>query len=148
MEVILLKDMDKVGGKHDIVKVKDGYGRNFLIPNGLAMVANASNRKQLGEIVKQEDARESKRLDEYKAIADSLKGIVLKIGAKAGSNGKIFGSVTSVQIANALKEQANVELERKKIVLEEEVKTLGEYHVRLNLHKDLQTQVKFEVIEE
>ena len=148
MEVILLKDLDKLGGKHEIVKVKDGYGRNFLIPQGLAMVANAGNRRQLDELLKQEDRRESKRLDEYKAIAAQLEDVVLKIGAKAGSNGKIFGSVTNVQIAQALKEQNNLEIERKKIVLEEEVKALGEYEVKLNLHKDVQTKVKFEVIEE
>lgn len=148
MEVILLKDLDKLGGKHDIIKVKDGYGRNFLIPQGLAMVANAGNRRQLDEILKQEDRRESKRLDEYKVIADQLKDVVLKIGAKAGTNGKIFGSVTNVQIAQALKEQKNIEIERKKIVLEDEVKNLGEYEVKLNLHKDVHTKVKFEVIEE
>lgn len=148
MEVILLKDLDKLGGKHDIIKVKDGYGRNFLIPQGLAMVANAGNRRQLDEILKQEDRRESKRLDEYKVIADQLKDVVLKIGAKAGTNGKIFGSVTNVQIAQALKEQKNIEIERKKIVLEDEVKNLGEYEVKLNLHKDVHTKVKFEVIGE
>jgi len=148
VEVILLKDLDKLGGKHDIIKVKDGYGRNFLIPQGLAMVANAGNRRQLDEILKQEDRRESKRLDEYKVIADQLKDVVLKIGAKAGTNGKIFGSVTNVQIAQALKEQKNIEIERKKIVLEDEVKNLGEYEVKLNLHKDVHTKVKFEVIEE
>ena len=122
MDIILLKELDKVGGKHEIVKVKDGYGRNFLIPQGLAIVANAGNRKMLNELVKQEDKKESKRLDEYKEMAAKLDGVTLKIGAKAGTSGKIFGSVTNVQIANALKEQAGIEIERKKIVLEEEKK--------------------------
>ena len=117
MDIILLKELDKVGGKHEIVKVKDGYGRNFLIPQGLAIVANAGNRKMLNELVKQEDKKESKRLDEYKEMAAKLDGVTLKIGAKAGTSGKIFGSVTNVQIANALKEQAGIEIERKKIVL-------------------------------
>ena len=148
MDIILLKELDKVGGKHEIVKVKDGYGRNFLIPQGLAVVANAGNRKMLSELIKQEDKKESKRLDEYKEIASKLSDVTLKIGAKAGTNGKIFGSVTNVQIANALKEQAGVEIERKKIVLEEEVKSIGTYAAKLNLHKDVQTSVAFEIIEE
>ncbi|MBK8602597.1 MAG: 50S ribosomal protein L9 [Saprospiraceae bacterium] len=148
MDIILLKEIDKVGGKHEIVKVKDGYGRNFLIPQGLAIVANAGNRKMLNELVKQEDKKESKRLDEYKEMAAKLDGVTLKIGAKAGTSGKIFGSVTNVQIANALKEQAGIEIERKKIVLEEEVKSIGTYSAKLNLHKDVQTSVAFEIIEE
>ena len=148
MDIILLKGLDKVGGKHEIVKVKDGYGRNFLIPQGLAIVANAGNRKMLNELVKQEDKKESKRLDEYKEMAAKLDGVTLKIGAKAGTSGKIFGSVTNVQIANALKEQAGIEIERKKIVLEEEVKSIGTYSAKLNLHKDVQTSVAFEIIEE
>jgi large subunit ribosomal protein L9 len=148
MDIILLKELDKVGGKHEIVKVKDGYGRNFLIPQGRAIVANAGNRKMLNELVKQEDKKESKRLDEYKEMAAKLDGVTLKIGAKAGTSGKIFGSVTNVQIANALKEQAGIEIERKKIVLEEEVKSIGTYSAKLNLHKDVQTSVAFEIIEE
>ena len=148
MDIILLKEIDKVGNKHDIVKVKDGYGRNYLIPQGLAVVANAGNRKMLNELIKQEDKKESKRLDEYKEMAAKLDGVTLKIGAKAGTSGKIFGSVTNVQIANALKEQAGIEIERKKIVLEEEVKSIGTYSAKLNLHKDVQTSVAFEIIEE
>ena len=148
MDIILLKELDKVGGKHEIVKVKDGYGRNFLIPQGLAIVANAGNRKMLNELVKQEDKKESKRLDEYKEMAAKLDGVTLKIGAKAGTSGKIFGSVTNVQIANALKEQAGIEIERKKSVLEEEVKSIGTYTAKLNLHKDVQSSVAFEIIEE
>jgi large subunit ribosomal protein L9 len=148
MDIILLKELDKVGGKHEIVKVKDGYGRNFLIPQGLAVVANAGNRKMLAELIKQEDKKESKRLDEYKEIAAKLADVTLKIDAKAGTNGKIFGSVTNVQIANALKDQAGVEIERKKIVLEEEVKSIGTYAARLNLHKDVTSSVAFEIIEE
>ncbi len=148
MDIILLKDIDKVGNKHEIVKVKDGYGRNFLIPQGMAVVANAGNRKMLAELVKQEDRKESKRVDEYKEIAAKLADVTLKIGAKAGTSGKIFGSVTNVQIANALKDQAGVEIERKKIILEEDIKTLGTYSAKLNLHKDVQSSVAFEIIEE
>lgn len=148
MDIILLKDLDKVGNKHDIVNVKNGYGRNYLIPQGLAIVANASNRKQLNEVIKKEEAREAKRLDEYKVIADRLKDVVLHIGAKTGSTGTIFGSITNVQIANALKEQCDLDIERKKIVIEDEVKTVGKYNAKINLHKELQASVQFEVTEE
>jgi large subunit ribosomal protein L9 len=148
MDIILLKDIDKVGGKHEIVKVKDGYGRNYLIPQGLAVVANAGNRRMLEDLIRQEEQKESKRVDEYKEIAAKLNGVTLKIGAKAGSSGKIFGSVTNVQLVNALKDQVGIEVERKKIIIEEEVKSLGSYTAKLNLHKDVQSSVAFEIIEE
>ncbi|HMY83795.1 MAG TPA: 50S ribosomal protein L9 [Saprospiraceae bacterium] len=148
MDIILLKDIDKVGNKHEIVKVKDGYGRNYLIPQGFAVVANAGNRKMLAELVKQEDRKEAKRVDEYKEIAAKLTDVTLKIGAKAGTSGKIFGSVTNIQISNALKDQVGVEIERKKIILEDDIKTLGTYSAKLNLHKDVQSTVAFEIIEE
>jgi large subunit ribosomal protein L9 len=141
MDIILLKDIDKVGGKHEIVKVKDGYGRNYLIPQGLAVVANAGNRRMLEDLIRQEEQKESKRVDEYKDIAAKLNGVTLKIGAKAGTSGKIFGSVTNVQLVNALKDQVGIEVERKKIIIEEEVKSLGSYTAKLNLHKDVQSSV-------
>lgn len=125
MEIILLKDIEKLGDKHELVKVRSGYGRNFLIPQGVALLANEGNRKMLAELKKQEDARENKKVNEYKAMADQVKGVTLKIGAKTGTSGKIFGSVTNVQIAQALKEQCNLEVERKKISIPEEVKNVG-----------------------
>jgi len=148
MEVILLKDLDKVGDKHDIVKVKNGYGRNYLIPQGLAMEANKLNRQNLEDLKRKEAEAEAKKVGEYQAIADKLKDVVLRIGAKAGQSGKLFGSVTNVQIAQALKEQADVEIERRKILLDEEIKTLGTYTATLNLHKDVDSKVQFEVVEE
>ncbi len=148
MDIILLKDIDKVGGKHEIVKVKDGYGRKYLIPQGLAVVANAGNRRMLEDLIRQEEQKESKRVDEYKEMAAKLEGVTLKIGAKAGTSGKIFGSVTNVQLVNALKDQVGIEVERKKIIIEEEVKSLGSYTAKLNLHKDVQSSVAFEIIEE
>lgn len=148
MEVILLKDLDKVGDKHDIVKVKNGYGRNYLIPQGLAMEANKLNRQNLEDLKRKEAEAEAKKVGEYQAIADKLKDVVLRIGAKAGQSGKLFGSVTNVQIAQALKDQADVEIERRKILLDEEIKTLGTYTATLNLHKDVDSKVQFEVIEE
>jgi large subunit ribosomal protein L9 len=148
MEIILLKDIDKLGDKHDIVSVKPGYGRNYLIPQGIAVNANAVNRKKRESLIAEEDARESARLDDYKAMAAQLEGQTLKIGVKAGTSGKIFGSVTSVQIAQALKEQLGLEIERKKIHLAEEVKELGTYSADLNLHKELSTKIAFELIQE
>jgi len=148
MEIILLKDMEKLGDKHDIVKVKPGYGRNYLIPQGLAVNANAVNRKKRDVIIAEDDAKEAARLDEYREMAAKIEGKTLRIGVKAGTTGKIFGSVTSVQIANALKEQFDLELERKKIHLPEEVKEVGTYTAELHLHKELHTKVQFELVRE
>ena len=148
MEIILLKDMEKLGDKHDSVKVKPGYGRNYLIPQGLAVNANAVNRKKRDVIIAEDDAKEAARLDEYREMAAKIEGKTLRIGVKAGTTGKIFGSVTSVQIANALKEQFDLELERKKIHLPEEVKEVGTYTAELHLHKELHTKVQFELVQE
>ncbi len=148
MEIILLKDIEKVGDKHTIISVKDGYGRNYLIPRGLALVANEANRAKLDDLKRREAAVEAKQIAEYQAIADKVKDVVLKIGAKAGTSGKLFGSVTNVQLAAALKEQAGVDIERKYIEIVEEVKALGTYYATLNLHPDVEAKVQFEVIVE
>ena len=148
MEIILLKEVDKVGYKHEIVKVKPGYARNYLIPQGLALIANATNRKRLAELRRLENAKEAKLVGHYQEIADKVKDTVLKIGAKAGTSGKIFGSVTNVQIAQALQEQLEVELERRKIVIDGEVKELGSYTAQLKLHPDVEAEVNFEVVQE
>ncbi|HRG65243.1 MAG TPA: 50S ribosomal protein L9, partial [Saprospiraceae bacterium] len=105
MDIILLKDMDKLGDKHSVVSVKPGYGRNYLIPQGVGVVANAVNRKKLDTLIAEEEARESARLEEYRSLAQQMEGKTLKIGVKAGTTGKIFGSVTSVQVSQALKDQ-------------------------------------------
>ena len=148
MEIILLQDVDKVGDRHSIVTVKDGYGRNLLIPKGLAIVANDGNRRRLAEVIKQEEAKESKMLDTYKEMATQLSGQVLQIGAKAGTSGKIFGSVTNVQIAAAIKDKIGLDIPRKKIVLNDEIKELGEYTATIALHKEVMGTVKFEVVGE
>lgn len=148
MELILLKDIDKVGDKYEIVKVKDGYGRNYLIPRGMAIVANTTNRKKLDDIIAEEASQLADKLSVFQAIAEQLKGKVLRIGAKAGTSGKIFGSVTSHQITAALKDQFGVEVERKKVVVPEEAKELGTYTAVLNLHPDVDTRVVFEVVAE
>ncbi len=145
MEVILLKDLEKVGDKHTVISVKSGFGRNYLIPQGLALIANTSNRKRLADLQNREAREESKKLDVYLEMAKKLDGKKLKVAAKAGTSGKIFGSITGVQISLALKEQFGMEIPRRKIVLPDDVKTLGDYVVTLNLHPEVVKEVAFEV---
>lgn len=148
MDIILLQDIDKVGDKHTIVNVKNGYGRNYLIPQGMAIIANDTNRRRLNELKRKDDAQEAKKLSVYQEIADKIGNQLLKIGAKAGTSGKIFGSVTNVQLAMALNDQFSVEVDRRKIILPEEVKELGTYKAVLNLHKQVQPEITFEVVAE
>ncbi len=148
MEIILLKDVDKVGAKHELVTVKNGYGRNYLIPQGLAIIANKTNRGRLADLRRRETAMQNKQLGHYQEIAGKIEGKTLKIGAKAGTSGKIFGSVTSIQLANALQEQLSVDIDRKLIELPDEVKNLGEYEAILNLHPEVKPKIKFEVVED
>lgn len=148
MDIILLKDLDKVGDKYEIVNVKNGYGRNYLIPQKIAVIANAANLKKLDEIKAKEDAEIAARLSEFQEFAKQLEGKTLKIGAKSGTSGKIFGSITSVQISNALAEQLNMEVERRKIELPTDIKTLGTYTAKLNLHPEVDSNVEFEVVAE
>jgi large subunit ribosomal protein L9 len=148
MKVIMLKDVDKVGDKHEVIEVKPGFGRNYLLPRGLAILANKSNMGRLNEMVRREDAQEAKRLDVYKVIAAKLQGNVLKVGAKAGTSGRIFGSITELQVKNHLLEQFGVEVERKKINLPEEAKELGTYTLVLKLHPQVVHEMQMEVIQE
>lgn len=148
MEVILLKDIDTLGERHEMVTVKPGYARNYLIPSKLALVANATNRAKLDKLRSDEAAHEAERIADYKALAAKLAGQTLRIGAKAGTSGKIFGSVTNIQIMQALKDQMGIEVIRKKIELPEEVKVLGQYSAIVNFHPEVQSTVQFEVVEE
>lgn len=148
MEIILLKDVEHLGLAKALVSVKAGYARNYLIPQGLAIVANKANKNSLMQEIAQQEERAAKILDEAKAIAEKLAGITLKIAAKAGTSGKIFGSVSSVQLGNALKEVMQLELDRKNIKLPEEVKMLGTYTARVVLHKEVIAPVKFEVFDD
>jgi len=148
MEIILLKDVDKVGAKHEVVSVKAGYGRNYLIPNKKAIIANKSNMARLTELRRMEESRETKMIDTYKEIAERLSSTVVRIGAKSGTSGKIFGSVTNVQIGQALKDQLDIEVERRKIVLRDEIKEVGKYIADLRLHKDVEAKISFEVVAE
>lgn len=148
MEVILKQDVKNLGYKDDVVNVKPGYGRNFLIPKGIAEVATVSTKKMLTETVKQRAFKEQKLKTAAEKTAESLKGMVVRVGAKAGETGKIFGSVTSVQLADAIK-KLGYEVDRKNITMSEEgVKTLGSYTADVRLHKDVTATVNFEVVQE
>lgn len=144
----MLKDVDKVGDKYEVIKVKDGFGRNYLLPRGLAILANKSNMGRLNEMVRREEAQEQKRLDVYKAIVAALAGKTLKVGAKAGTSGRIFGSITELQVKKHLLEQFGVEIERKKIHLPEEAKDLGTFTLVLKLHAEVTHEMPMEVVQE
>jgi len=148
MEIILLQNIVKVGDKHEIVTVKNGYGRNYLIPQRMAIIANAANRKKLDDLKKEEEAKEAQKVGFYQELADKIEGEVLKIGAKAGTSGKIFGSITTIQIAAALKEQMDIEIERRKITIPEEIKELGEYDVTVAFHPEVVKTLKIAVAQD
>lgn len=149
MEVILKQDVNNLGFTHDIVTVKDGYARNYLIPKGLAIIANETNRKILAELKRQQAFKADKIKNEALTIAKAVEGLSLRIAAKAGTSGKIFGSVNAVQIANAIKEARNIEIDRKKIHLNEDsVKEIGNYKAKIRLHKEVQFEIDFEVFAE
>src|ERR1700741_312264 len=148
MEVILNQDIKKLGYKDDIVKVRPGYGRNFLIPNGMAVLANESARKMHAETLKQRAFKEDKIKKDATVLAEKLADVIVKVGAKAGENGRIFGSVTTIQVAESLKKQGYV-VDCRQITLEnDQIKELGTYVANLNLHRDVKIQVNFKVIAE
>ena len=148
MEVILKQDVKNLGYKDDVINVKPGYGRNFLIPKGLATMATVSTKKMLTETVKQRAFKEQKVKAAAEKAANALKDLKVTVGAKAGETGKIFGSVTSVQLADAIK-KLGYEIDRKNITMSEEgVKTVGTYTADVRFHKDVVTTVTFEVVQE
>ncbi len=147
MEVILKQDIKKLGEKDDIVTVKPGYGRNYLIPQGYAVLATESAKKVLAENIRQAQFKQEKIKKDASELAAKLEGIKLSIGAKAGESGKIFGSVNSIQVAEALRKQG-FEVDRRRITFEQDPKMLGEYVANLNLHKEVKVQVPFEVVAE
>lgn len=149
MELILKQDVTGVGYKNDLVKVKDGYGRNYLIPKGFAYLATESNKKALAELKKQQAYKEDKIIKEAEAIADIIKDLELTIGVKAGTSGKIFGSVNSIMIANAIKEAKNIDIDRKKIYLDaEHVKEVGKHKATVKLYKDIKVDVSLDIVAE
>jgi large subunit ribosomal protein L9 len=149
MEVILIQDVPNLGYASDKVNVKPGYARNFLIPKSLAILATETNKKVLAENLKQKAHKASKILNESQSLAEQLKDITVKIGAKAAESGKIFGSVNAIQIAAALKDQFKIDIDRKKIHVDgEHIKELGTYKAKINLHKEVQVEIGFEVFAE
>ena len=147
MEVILKQDVKNLGEKDDIVNVKPGYGRNFLIPKGFATLATVSARKVLAENLKQAQFKQEKIRKDADAIAAKLEGVKLTIGAKAGETGKIFCAINTIQIADALKKEG-FEVDRRSITFDSEPKFVGEYTANLNLHKEVKVKVPFEVVAE
>ena len=145
MEIILIQDVDNLGAAHEKVSVKHGYARNYLIPRKLAVEANPSNLKQLDERVKQLQKKEAKLLAEINKVIEVLKSGPLKIGAKTGTSGKIFGSVTSVQIARAIRDQKGYEIDRRRITILDEVKELGTFKAKIDFGSGNETEVEFEV---
>jgi large subunit ribosomal protein L9 len=148
MQVILIQDVDNLGGVNELVSVKNGYARNFLIPQKKAVEANASNLKQMEEKQKQRAKKEAKLLSEINSVIAVLKEGPLKIGAKTGTSGKIFGSVTSLQISRAIRDQKGFEIDRKRIHITDEVKELGTYKASIDFGNGNTTEVDFEVISE
>jgi large subunit ribosomal protein L9 len=148
MEVILIQDVDNLGAAHEKVSVKHGYARNYLIPRKFAVEANPSNLKQLEERMKQMKKKEQKLLAEINKVIEVLKESPLKIGAKAGTSGKIFGSVTSVQIARAIRDQKGYEIDRRRIHIIDEVKELGMHKAKIDFGHGNETEVELEVVAE
>jgi len=148
MDVILKQDVDRLGAKNDIVNVKNGYARNYLIPQGFAIAATESARKVVAETLRQQSHKALKALEDAKVVGEKLAGLSLKIGAKAGESGKIFGSVNNIQLAEALA-GAGHPIERKSIDLGTEIiRDLGSYTAKVKLHKEVVVEVKFEVVAE
>ncbi|MCB9018365.1 MAG: 50S ribosomal protein L9 [Prevotellaceae bacterium] len=147
MEIILLEDINNLGYKDDVVSVKNGYGRNFLIPQGKATLATPSARKVLAENLKQRAHKLEKLKAEAAAMAEKLNGISLTIGAKTSATGTIFGSVNNIQIAEALAKQG-LEIDRKTIVIKDAVKEIGSYKAIVKFHKEVTAEVAFEVVAE
>lgn len=148
MEVILKQDIQSIGNKNDIVTVKNGYGRNFLIPKGMAVLATTSAIKMHEENIRQRAHKEEKIKNEAQAIAKKLEKVTLSIGAKTSSTGKIFGSVNTIQIAEALNAKG-YEIDRKNISIpEDQIKEVGKYTAKVKLHKEVSVEIEFEIIAE
>ena len=149
MEIILKQDVKNLGYKNDIVSVKSGYARNFLIPQVMAILATPSARKVLAEEVRQQAFKQEKIRKEATELAQVLEGLSLRIPAKAAETGKIYGSVNNVQIANAIKEAKDLTVDRKQIIIKEDsIKEVGTYKAVIRLHKEVSVEISFEVFAE
>jgi len=148
MQIILKQDVDNLGYKNDVVKVRDGYARNFLIPNGFAQVASESNLKMLKENMKQQSHKAEKMLAEAKSLAEKIQGTTVEVSAKVGESGKIFGSINTVVLAESLK-KAGYNVERKTLhIADDGIKTIGTYKATAQLHKEVKVEFNFNVVAE
>src|SRR6476469_4248407 len=148
MDIILIQDVDNLGGKNELVKVKNGYARNYLIPQGFAVEANPSNRKQMQERQKVAKKKEDAMLAQINSVIAKLNEGPVTVGAKTGTSGKIFGSVTSLQISRAIRDQKGYDIDRKKISITDEVKELGTYKANIDFGNGQHSEVAFEVVAE
>lgn len=149
MEIILKKDIANLGYADDLVKVKDGYARNYLIPQGLAELATPEKKKMLAETIKQRAFKQEKIRKEAEFMAGKIEGLEVNIPAKASENGTLFGSVNNIMVAEALKAQHDIEIDRHKISINEDrIKELGQYSALVNLHKDFKVELKLNVVAE
>ncbi|MEQ8302134.1 MAG: 50S ribosomal protein L9 [Cyclobacteriaceae bacterium] len=147
MEIILKQDIQGLGYKNDIVKVKPGYARNYLIPNGSAIIANQSNKKMIAENIRQAAHKAEKLIQDAKALAEKIGELTIEIGTKAGESGKIFGAVTVNQISEMLKSKG-FDIDRKKVIMKENPKEVGDYSVTLDLHKEVKHEITVKVVAE
>ncbi len=148
MDVILIQELDNLGGKNEVVKVRNGYARNYLIPQKFAVEASPSNLAQLKERLKVQGKKEASMLAQITNVLAVLKESPVKVGAKTGTSGKIFGSVTSLQIARAIRDQKGYEIDRKRISIVDEVKELGSYKASIDFGNGNVTEIDFEVVGE
>ena len=146
MEIILTQDVERLGSKNDTLDVKAGFARNFLIPQGMAVAATPSAKKVVAEVIKQQSHKAVKALEEAQKLQTKLEALSIKIGAKAGESGKIFGSVNSIQIAEAI-QAGGISIERKNIsIADDSIKELGSYEATVKLHKEINVTISFEVV--
>lgn len=148
MKVILVRDVESLGHRFDIIDVKPGFGRNYLLPKSLAVLANKKNMNTLKQRLKQIEKKSERERAEIERLIAKLDATSITVGAKVGTTEKIFGSVTNIQLADAIKKQTGVEVDRRKITIADEIKTLGTYTATLDFLKDLQHELEFEVVKE
>ena len=148
MQVILIQAVNNLGGVNEVVSVKNGYARNFLIPRKMAVEASPSNMQQLNERLKQQQKKEAAMLAEINQVIAKLKEGAVKVGAKVGTSGKIFGSVTSVQISRAIRDQKGYEIDRRKIHIIDEIKELGNFKAKVDFGHGHETELELEVVAE
>ena len=148
MQVILIKDVDNLGAAHELVEVRPGYARNFLIPGKFAIEASGSNAKIMEERRKQLQKKEDKLMAEINNVTEVLKAAPIKVGAKTGTSGKIFGSVTAIQLARAIREQKGYEIDRRRITIISDVKEVGMHKASIDFGKDNVVEIEFEVVGE